>query len=153
MGMTELEQALELVREHSDEADFVGPREVALVNAAEAALGITFPPTYRRFLLELGAGDLGGEEFYGVISADFQNSGIPDAIWFTLRLRAEAGLPHGLVVIYFNSGAEYIALDTTHSSADGECPVVAWTPVGLEIVASDFGTFFLSTLQGALADS
>ncbi len=78
MGMAELEQALDAVRE-SDRARFVGPRGPGLVLAAEEALGVTLPPTYRRFVTELGAGSVGGREFYGAIDENFVDSSIPTA--------------------------------------------------------------------------
>ena len=68
MGMAEIEQALALIQAYPERRHFVGRRDPQLVYEAELALGLTFPPTYRRFLLELGAGGFAGEEFYGVIT-------------------------------------------------------------------------------------
>jgi hypothetical protein len=59
--------------DRDDDADVVGERPEALVDPAEQTLGLRFPPSYRAFVRELGAGDAGGEEFYGVID-DFENS-------------------------------------------------------------------------------
>jgi len=92
MGMAELGQALNAVR-HSDMVDFAGPRDPSLVAAAENALGVSFPPTYRRFVTELGAGGVDAHEFYGVIDENFNDSSIPDGIWLTLDDRQRFGLP------------------------------------------------------------
>ena len=65
----------------------MGPRPEELVAAAERALGLEFPPGYREFVLDLGAGDVGGEEFFGVVDDGFEDSAIPDGVWLTLRER------------------------------------------------------------------
>jgi hypothetical protein len=65
-----------------------------LVLKAESALGLKFPPTYRKFLLEYGCGNIFGMEFYGVVDDNFINSSIPDAIWITLNERKTSNLPN-----------------------------------------------------------
>jgi antitoxin YobK len=155
MGMAELEQALEAVRA-SDLADFVGRRDPSLVTAAEDALGVSFPPTYRRFVAELGAGSFGGTEFYGAIDENFDTSSVPDGIWLTLDERREFGLPRHLVVVGDTGTGGFYVLDTARTEAGDECPVGVW--VGgqfqdgeeLEVVASDFGTFFWRAVQHEL---
>lgn len=152
MGMTDLEEALRAVRA-SDQADFVGPRDPALVSAAERALGVSFPPTFRRFILDLGSGSVGSREFYGVIDDNFATSAVPNGIWLTLDERKKFGLPHSLVIIGDTGMGEYLALDTSMVNDDGEAAIVVWAPgvsIGtgeLEIVASDFGTFFLQAVH------
>jgi antitoxin YobK len=150
MSMDDMERALALVREHEGEGDFVGPRG-ELLAAAEAALGHPLPPTYRRFIEELGAGDIAGVEIYGVIHGDFESSGIPDAIWLTLDERSEWGLPPGLVPVAQDiEGNAYIDMRGREAGAEG--PVIAWidqdTPA--EELAPDFGSFLLAELEGAL---
>lgn len=152
MGMAEFEQALEAVR-GSAMAHFVGPRDPGLVEAAEAALGLAFPPTYRRFVAELGAGAFGGSEFYGAIDSDFVASSIPDGIWLTLDERDGFGLPRPFVIVGETGTGEFYVLDTAQTDAEGECPVAVW--VGgrsrdnerLEVVAPDFGSFLWSAVQ------
>lgn len=154
MGMAELEQALDAVRD-SDRARFVGPRDNDLVSAAEAALGVSFPPTYRRFIAELGAGSVDGREFFGVIDENFVNSSIPDGIWATLDERERFGFPNHLVIVGDTGMGEHYVLDTSRSGPDGECPVAVWVAGQsregdiLEVVALDFGSFFWETLQQA----
>ncbi len=134
----------------------MGPRKESLVAAAEAALGITFPPTYRRFVRELGAGAIAGEEFYGVVGGDFVNSAAPDVVWVTLNARVEYGLAHAHVYIYNLGDGTGAYLDTARIDISGECPVVAKHSVPrvdepVEHMASDFGAFFYTTIKRALA--
>jgi hypothetical protein len=152
MGMSEFEQALDAVRD-SDRARFVGPRDPGLVSAAEDALGVALPPTYRRFVTELGAGSVGGREFYGAIDDNFVDSSIPDGIWLTLDERERFGFPEHLVIVGDTGMGEYYVLDTSEAGAAGECPVVVWVAGQsqegdpLEVVAADFGSFFWDALQ------
>jgi antitoxin YobK len=60
---------------------------------------VRFPPTYRRFLLEYGAGNVRSTEIYGVMDDDFENSSVPDAIWHNLTTRRE-GYSEGLFSFY-----------------------------------------------------
>jgi hypothetical protein len=148
MSMQDYKTALELI-ESSGESDFVGPKSVDLVEAAERALALNFPPTYRRFLLELGCGDVGGEEFYGIIDSNFENSSVPNGIWLTLNERKQSSLMSGLVIIYATGEGNYIALDTNKTTGNGENPVVELSPECkiIQQVASDFGQFFLNTVR------
>ncbi len=101
MSMADLAEALALIQAHQDDAHFVGPREEGLITAAETALGITFPPLFRRFISELGAGGIGSEETYGVISDNFTSGRVPNGIWLTLRSCTGCGagaLPRGMGV-------------------------------------------------------
>ena len=152
MGMAELEQALDAVRD-SDRSRFVGARDPALVTAAEEALGVPLPPTYRRFVTELGAGSVGGREFYGAIDENFVDSSIPDGIWLTLDERERFGFPKHLVIVGDTGMGEYYVLDTSRRDDKGESPVVIWVAGqsqegdDLEVVAPDFGSFFWEALQ------
>lgn len=156
MGMRQLETALTLLRANPGRIHVVGPRSETVVTSAESALGLTLPPTYRRFVTELGAASVGSEEIDGIIDEDFEHSGIPDAIWYTLKLRSESSMPNNLVAIYSVGDGEILALDTSRTGVDGEAPVVAWTPGGsrpsdhLEVVAPDFGTFLLERVRAAV---
>jgi hypothetical protein len=131
---------------------FSGKQPKALVAAAERTLGVTFPPTYRRFLLELGAGGVGSEEIYGVFQADFVNSSVPDAVWATMDARREMDLPQAFVMIHYDGGEFFHILDTAEVDERGECPVKMWNPL-LESapprVADNFASFFLDLLASA----
>ena len=156
MGLGDLRAALRLVDEHRDRADFTDGQPEELIERAEQALGVGFPPSYREFVRVLGAGDIAGAEFYGVCSAEFESSSVPNGIWFTLQERTDSGLPAPLVVVYSVGEGTLCALDTAKHDEDGESPVVAWVPgvsrsdEQLESVAPDFGTFFRETIENAL---
>jgi SUKH superfamily protein len=152
MSMQDVEAALHLVDKNPSAGRFVGSQDAELVAAAESALGVRFPPTYRRFLLELGAGDIAGEEFYGITGPDLVRGPVPNGIWLTLDLRRN-GLPEPLVIVSSSGDGIWYALDTSQADASGESPVVA-----LQLpesppkqIASDFGDFFLRTIGSALA--
>lgn len=154
MGMPELERALAAMRA-SDSTFVTGAREPRVVEAAERALGVTFPPTYRRFVLEMGAGGIGAFEVYGVVDDRFAGP-VPDGVWFTLSER-ETGMPAHLVVVGDTGMGESNVLDTSATDAQGECPVRIWVPGAsqtgdaLEDVADDFGTFLWDNVRTELA--
>ncbi len=132
--------------------DFEGAKPEELVAKAEAALGIGFPPSYRQFLLELGAGDIAGFEVYGVVNDDFDDARVPDAIALTLDAR-RAGLDPRYVLIGTLGDGSHDYLDTAHPDASGEFPVVQLSsefedPVTL---ADSFGAYFLDEVQDALS--
>jgi hypothetical protein len=129
-----------------------GEKKEDLIEEAQIYLGVYFPISYKMFLRKFGFISLGGCEIYGVIDSDFINSTVPDAIWFSYDNR-QYGLPHYMLQIYSVGEGTTYCLDTSQMNSEGECPVVAWplggyetTPV-LEIVAPDFGTFFLNLVK------
>lgn len=137
----------------SNRAFFAGPRDDSLVAAAEDALGLRFPPSYRRFVRELGAGSVGSREFYGVTTNNFTDSSVPNAVWVTLDERSRFDLPGTLVIIGDTGTGEYYALDTAQRDSADESPVVTWSAAQsqendvLEIVSLDFGAFFLRAVE------
>ena len=150
MPMADYERAVALIEESGVEADFCGSKPADLIRRAEAAVGIRFPPTYRRFLSEYGAGSFGGTEIYGVLDDDFVNARIPNAISYNLTLRRE-GYGEGLFVFYAVGDGGHFCLDTTRIAADGEMRVVGVYGGGREDVASDFGSAFLMLVQEELS--
>lgn len=147
MGMADYEKAKGIISGNQAKAHFAGPRPEELVRAAEAALHVSFPPVYRRFLLEYGAGSFGWVEFYGVIKNDFMHSSVPDGIWSTLTQRQMAKLPHELVIVGDSGTGDLYALDL--ATNDGSVVIVSpgSDKVTREKVASDFGAFFLQQVQ------
>jgi hypothetical protein len=112
---------------------------------------IEFPPTYRRFLSEYGAGSIGGTEIYGVIDGDFENSSIPDAVWHNLTLRRDG---HDEVLFSFHAvgDGEEFCLDSSRVRPDGEMPVVGIYAGSNESrdIAPDFGSTFLMLIREEL---
>lgn len=153
MSMADLERALALIEEHPEQASFVGPRAKFLVRTAEKALGLALPPTYRRYVAALGAGNLGGAEIYGVIDADFERSAVPDAVWATLRAREEGDLPADLIVL--NDEDDQLTCLRVRPG-DEEGPVLRIDTGedeerrGTEIIAPDFGAYLLNRVEEEL---
>jgi antitoxin YobK len=151
MSMSDLEQGFQLIDQNSESADFSGPKSEELIRSAEAALGLTLPPTYREFVKRLGCGDIAGQEFYGIIDDNFEDSGVPNGIWLTLDARKNFNLPEALILVGANGfGGDYV-IDTSTKNADGDSPVVEWWPNNLsQVMAADFGAFLLQQLRQAL---
>jgi len=140
MTLRDYEEAREAIVAHPELADFAGPRDEKLVEAAERALGVRFPPSYRRFLLDFGAGSFDGHEIYGVLDDDFESSGVPDAVWVTRSLRDEDPIPADLIVFYATGDGEHLCV----RSGSVDTPVVAIWPGSdeePEVVAPDFGVW------------
>ncbi len=154
MSIQDYETAKRLIDAYQDKADFAGPQPESLVRAAEAKLGVEFPPLYRRFLLEYGVGGMGGFEIYGIIQEDFDHSGIPDAIWYSLQEQRDSNLPRGFVAICNSGDGEIICLDC--EDLPTEPPVMVFEPgypleeQCWEVVAEDFGEFFLGLVKNEI---
>jgi hypothetical protein len=151
MGMEKYRRARELIAKAGG-GDFVGPKPESLVARAEAALGLRFPPSYRQFVLDLGAGDIGGFEVYGLVDDDFEDARVPDAIALTLDAR-RSGLDPRYILIGTLGDGSHDCLDTGHPHPNGEAPVVQLSsefedPVTL---ADSFGEYFLTEVQDALS--
>jgi hypothetical protein len=116
-----------------------------LIEAAEERLGLVFPQSYRRFLLMLGAGHVGSEEIYGVLRPNFDDSGVPDAVWATLEYRKNFGLEDAGIVIGYDGAEGFYVLDTRRKSPDESVPVLWWAPGASlrssSVVAPDFARY------------
>lgn len=159
MSMQDYEEAKELVKELLKKthgvSTFVGPRPEILIILAQDRLSVKFPETYRRFLLEYGAGGAGGVEFYGVVQEDFDHSSYPDVVWLTLKGRKEWGLPNFLLPVFGLGDGEFFCLDLGVQKGS-EAKVVGFIPgyssveQDLDVIAEDFGKLFLDQIQLAL---
>jgi antitoxin YobK len=151
MSWETYQKVIELIQQNEEECDFVGERTEELINKAEKVLGIRFSKIYRDFVMKFGAGSFGSEEIYGVIHEDFENSSVPDAIWFTLSERKESNLPNHLLVIYDTGMGELFCLNFKNENKE---PNVVMYNQGVEIdeqeftqIANDFGDFPLNLIQ------
>lgn len=152
MSMADLERALALMATRPEPAAFVGARAELVVLTAERRLGLRLPPTYRRFLLQLGAGNFGSAEIYGVIDIDLERSSAPDAVWVTLLARERSGLPADLVVIGI-AGDEVTCLRVLAKAEEGPVIVINTGPgpeAGTRTLAPDFGAHLLSRVEREL---
>lgn len=145
------ESAIALI-EAAGGGDFEGEKPDSLVAKGEAALGLTFPPSYRRFLQEFGCGSVNGFEVYGLIDDNFADSAIPNAIWLTLTERAECGLDPGFVIVGEGGDGVYLAIDTRVVDGAGESPVARISPDSREYerIAASFGDFLLEEIKAIL---
>jgi hypothetical protein len=148
MSIKKYQQASRIIR-CASEADFEGPKPESLVAKAEQILALRFPPSYRRFLLEWGCGDLKGLEVFGLIDDVFENSTAPNAIWLTLNKRASIGLDPGFVIVADVGDGTSYALDTRHIDDAGEAPVLRVSVDGCacERIADSFGAYLLEAVK------
>ena len=158
MSAEDLVEAMDLLTTQAAEASFVGPISEVTVQRAEAKLDLVFPPTYREFLLQLGAGNLFSAEFYGITGDNLDVLGIPNGVWLTLDERDCSSLPQRFILIADSGVGPYFAIDTGTRNEDENCPVVEWQGglpedrQNLKPVASDFGEFFLARIREAIAN-
>ncbi len=147
MNTQQYENAVELIKKAGG-GDFEGPKPESLVVKAESALGLTFPPSYRRFLLEFGCEDINGLEIFGLINDNFDKSTIPNGIWLTLNERQAISLAQIYVIIGDSGDGSYYALDTGQTDAIGENPVVRLSLDGAYIgtIADNFSSFLVNAL-------
>ncbi len=137
-----------------------GPTSEAAISAAEEALGITFPPSYRTFLRTFGGIAL--PEHLGVVH-DFVGvsergaEGRDDTVVHrTLRAREERKLADHLVVVGIGAQQrEWFCLDFSRETDAGECPVVMYDARDNALdqqFYDDFGQM-LEEVMGFVADS
>lgn len=156
MSIESYQKAKQIILANKEIADFVGGCTKELIMLAEDKVGLTFSKQYLDFLQTFGAGNFGAEEIYGIIHADFENSSVPDAIWYTLTEREEIKLPHNMLVIYDTGCDELFCLDFNRLDHSGEPKVISFIPgVELEnqtyeIIANDFGDFLLDLVEQEL---
>lgn len=151
--MNEYEEAVNLMNQYKDWQRFAGPRPESLIYKAERRLNLLFPPSYRRFLLEYGAGYFGSQDFHGVIGENFDESGSPDAIWETIQLRNQFALPNELVFVRNGGGIGFDYFIHVGVGTNENAPIVTYiAPVNASkqepmVIASDFSDFLLEAVQ------
>ena len=111
MSINSYKKAKQIVLHEEEIADFVGSRPSKLISLAEEKLALKFTGSYLDFLQTFGAGNFGAEEIFGIIHDDFENSSVPDAIWYTLTERMESEMPEKLLVIDDTGSDELFCLD------------------------------------------
>ena len=150
-----LQKASQLIEHYftDEEKFFVGITSKELVINSEKNLGILFPNSYREFLEQYGYGGVNSLDIDGITEFNFQESGYGGVVWRTLEERKKNLFPSALIPIYDVGDGTIYCLDTSQMDEEGECPVVAW-PIGgyeqtpiLEIVAKNFGEFFLNKVK------
>lgn len=128
-----------------------GPHQEAEVAAAEKALGVTLPESYRAFLLNWGNIALGNIEYYGLTkSSDFDSAGVPNVVWFTQRKRLQVGLPDALVVFQNDNDEVYYCINTELETRD-KYPIVVWNNLD-RCIANEFEIDFFAFLLGDIEE-
>ena len=153
MSVQELFEGLRIVDTNRRSGRFLGPRDIALIDTAEAAIGSAFPPTYREFVQRLGAGYFAGFEFYGITDGNFEASEVPNGIWLTLNEHRAGMVPANLLIIADAGDGAYYCIELRNGQ---EGPVIIYES-GIpadkqhpEKVANDFGEFFLAQVRQQL---
>ena len=151
MSIQDYQKTRELI-EAAGGGDFEGVKSDALVTKAEAALGVKLPPSYRRFLLELGCGDFNAVEVFGIINDSFDKPAVPNGIWLTLKERRSIDLDPAYVIIGEGGDGAYYALDTRHVDAEGESPIVRLSVDAKysEKIEDSFGSCFLNAVRAVI---
>lgn len=153
MSVETYQKAKQIIQTDEDRADFIGGRTNELIKLAEEELGVKFTGLYLDYLRTFGAGNFGAQEVYGIIHDNFENSSVPDAIWYTLTERKEINLPNNLLVIFDTGSDELFCLDFNQLDEKGEPKVVSFVPgielesQSYEIIANDFGDFLLDLVM------
>lgn len=151
MSMENYQQAIAIISANQQINHFIGTRSENLLLAAERAIGFPFPPIYRRFLSDFGAGNFGYIEIYGVIDDDFENSSIPDGVWFTLTERVQNEFPVNYFIFSETGSGEFYCFELNEQAYD--TPIFIYEPgiplkhQKMEKVANDFGEFLLYKIQ------
>ena len=153
MSMADYESAVSLIARNPQWARFVGPRSTTIVSEAETVLGMHFPQIYRRFLLEFGAGEVSATEFYGIPGMDLAKAPLPSGIRQTMALRQKHRFPNDLLVVGDVGDGGLYCLEIRSDGSEGRVVVVepGQYPLARDPVGNDFGEFFLSQVQQALA--
>jgi hypothetical protein len=159
-------ELVERVRRRLSESErpceITGPVPEAAISAAEEALGVTFPPSYRTFLQTFGGIaipiHLGVvHQFVGVAPVGGEAAAPQDdVVRRTLAARDERKLAEHLVVV--GLGAEYqewFCLDTSRPRSNGEYPVLLFDARDNALdqqFYDDFGQM-LQEVMGFVADN
>ena len=151
MSIEKYRQARALIEDVGG-GDFEGAKPESLVAKAESALGVTFPPSFRCFLLEMGCGDINGLEVFGLVDENFENSTVPNSIWLTLKKRRTIGLDPAYIVIAEGGDGTFHGLDTRQVGPDREATVVLLSVNGKNSgkVADSFGEYLLEEVRRTL---
>ncbi len=114
---------------------------------AETALSIKFPNEFIFYLKKFGCISFDGIEYYGLTGdVDFESSGIPNFVWFTLKKRRQLGFPNEYLIFKNDNGEIYYCL------SNNENEIYIWDNIQRVIlqppIRMSFLEFMLSDLMG-----
>lgn len=146
-----MDKILKIINANIAEVRISGNKPEKWIIKAESMLECKFPMSYKFFLEKWGVLRFDGNEYYGIVKDDFENSGIPDVVWFNMRRRSQDNFPKHLVIFKDNlDSSEYLCLDVSKMDDNGECPVVVWDNINKEIeqtLDANFGDILLEDLE------
>ena len=154
-----LKEAFALMEKNFSEEQIynAGPKDQKLINSLEIILKIKFPVSYKEFIEKIGMGGPDSLLISGIRTNMEQELASTGLGWSVLNDRENFNIPNHIIILdEIGDGSSY-ALDLSQMNAENECPVVIWplngyedTPV-LEVVAKDFGEFFLNMVKEEIA--
>ena len=149
-----LERVRRRLTEHENPVQIAGPVSEAQITAAEEALGVTFPPSYRTFLRTFGGIQI--PPHLGIVHDFMGVNPNHDVVNQTLTARVERKLADHLVVVGMGAQCqEWFCLDVSRENAAGEYPVVMFDAKDNAVdqqFYDDFGQM-LEEVMGFVADS
>jgi antitoxin YobK len=143
------EEIKKLLVDYPDDVDISGAVDDSCIASAEKYLNVKFPPSYKEFLREFGTLGM-PNEIYGITGSDFQNSGIPNGIWYTAIQRKDISLPHNLILVREDDGVACYCIDTSKTDEHSESPIIVWDVPSSKIVmqkGNNFSEFLLNCIQ------
>lgn len=150
-----IEEAVKLIINNFDVSEYAidGIYTDEEIKYAEQILHLVFPKSYKEFLKKYGSVEVKSLDVMGLSRYNHQNSGYGGVVWNTLNDRNKFSIPNDIIKLEHIGDGSYYALDLSQMNDENECPVVIW-PIGgyetapvLEIVAPDFGTWFLNEVK------
>jgi hypothetical protein len=138
-----------------------GPCSDAMIDAAQAALGAAFPPTFRTYLARWGAINVTGLslEYLGVLAYlgilapeadDPYRLPYPHVVSHALKAWSR-GLPRRYLIVRDESGHRYVCLDSQRRRSDGEWLVTRWDPID-RVVEDEPGLDFAELMLDELRE-
>lgn len=153
MSVESYNRAKEIIEENEELVDDFGEMQESLIIKAQKELGVDFPDEYKYFLSDFGALTFGSIEIYGVFKEDFENSGVPDAVWATMNERKLVNMPQYLVVIYNTGMGELFCLNFRDLNDNHEPKVTSYfagfdeSAQKHEVLYESFGDFILDMVK------
>jgi hypothetical protein len=149
MPLQDYLKAKKIIAKNEELSDFEEGCEVALIKLAEKKLGIEFSGAYYEFLKDFGVGSFGSIEIFGIIDEDFENSSVPDGVWYTLTERKQSGLSENYFVIGEMDEGGLICLDFSNL-INNEPSVKFISSNKVDDYAEDFGKYLLEIVTTQL---
>ncbi|GAA4626389.1 hypothetical protein GCM10023196_034440 [Actinoallomurus vinaceus] len=154
-GVASVVSLVELLRGNPESCRWTGGLSPADLAGAERKLGASFPPSYRRFLAEVGSCEVDGTDFLGVYRTPAMGDTLLGTVSGTLDARTDPRFPADLLIIQYDGMGGLVCLDLSRRDGAGESPVVVWDPGsadrgGSERLADDFGSYALRQCTRAL---